>query len=435
MEITRRSPLELTIVSKLNADLIVIGGGIIGMTTAYEATRRGLATLLIEAREGVGLETSFANGALLHPSSTEPWNAPGVHRHLLASLFDPSSAMKLRLHAIPSLLTWGPQFLYHSNRRHHERATRANFLLAQYSVSRTRQVREELGLHYRHASTGTIKLFRDHASLQAGAAAAHKLEALGLRFEMLDPARVVTVEPSLGAVESDLAGGLRFRGDETGDAFAFCQCLQQEFARLGGRIVTQAKVEKIAYQSERHAIVRTTGGDFQTRSVVVAAGGQSNKILKGLGPSLPIRPAKGYTATYSDVPPGGPAIPVIDDTFHCALVPLGKDLRIAGTAEFTGNDTRIAGDRVANLRRLLKQFFPQLAESLADTEPRAWAGLRPMSADGMPFIGRVGTRNLFVNAGHGHLGWTSAMGSAAIVVDAILEEPSAVDASPFRPER
>ncbi len=413
--------------------VIVIGAGLAGMTVAYELARRGYPTTLFERREAVAIETSYANGALLTPSMADPWNAPGVHRYLIGSLLGHASPVKLHASAIPSLLGWGWQFLRNSTRTRHDRATRASFVLAQYSLEQTRTLRADLSLHYDAATVGSMKVFESHAAMESSMRLAQMLATLGLRFEKIDADRAVELEPALAPIRSRIAGAIHFPDDEVGDARLFCEQLSDAFVRLGGKVCFGATIEGIATEGDRVTGVQVDGDIRPAEAVVVAAGNASPRLVCGLGVALPIRPAKGYTITF-DVSQlrEVPRIAIVHDTRHAAIVPIGTRLRLAGTAEFTGEDFRIAPDRFYYLYGLLEDLLPQLAKELPREEAQAWTGLRPMSADGLPFIGPARVRGLYVNSGHGHLGWTLAVGSAKLLADLLEGKPPAIDPAPYR---
>jgi D-amino-acid dehydrogenase len=415
---------------------IVVGGGLAGVATAYELVRRGHETTLIERHQGVGLEASYANGALLTPAMAEPWNAPGVHRLLAASLFDPHSAMKLRLSAIPSLMGWGVRFLACSNPERHEAATKASFVLAKYSVGRTGNLSTELGLTYDARAVGTLKIFRTIAAMETALAVASKLAPLGLRFEVLNGNEAVAAEPALVEIRSQIAAALRFPDDESGDARQFCEQLAEAFRKAGGTLRTDARVSALSIERGTVSGVMVGKHLEYGDGVIVTAGNASAALLRPAGVSVPIRPVKGYTLTFdASRIEGGPMIPIIDDGLHAAIVPLGSRLRVAGTAEFAGEDLHLVAERVENLITLLNTILPRIAQQLSRSSAQPWVGLRPMSADGLPFIGPTRTSGLYINAGHGHLGWTHSVGSACLLADIIDGKNPDIDPSPYSPLR
>lgn len=416
--------------------VIVVGGGIIGVTTAYELARQGFQTTLIEAREGVALETSYANGALLTPSMSDPWNAPGVHRHLLASLFDSESAMKLRLSAIPSLLGWGTLFFRSSNVERHAAATRASYILGKYSVDCLRELCAALPLEYDAATVGTLKVFRDARAMERPLTLAEQLAPIGLRFQVLDADAAVSAEPALAGIHADIAGALHFPDDGAGDPLKFSCALSNAFLRLGGVVKTSVQVSAIAIERGRVTGVDSSAGRITADKVVIAAGNATPALVRALRVSLPVKPVKGYTVTF-DIShlSERPTMPVVDDALHAAVVPLGGRLRVAGTAEFAGENLELHRCRIGTLLKLLAALYPHLAAQLAKADGQLWTGLRPMSADGLPFIGLSQIPGLYVNTGHGHLGWTLATGSARLLTDLMTGVHPAIDPAPYRVTR
>jgi D-amino-acid dehydrogenase len=417
-----------------DADTAVIGAGLIGLTTAWELASRGERVELIEAREHVALETSHANGGLL-TGMADPWNSPGVHRHLFASLWNPHAAMQLRWSALPSLLTWGTKFLRNSSAERYWRATQANHLLSAYSIRATRALRERLGLHYDASTFGSLKVFRDLAAMAGPIALVEKMRELGFRHRVLNRDATVQMEPQLAAVEKHIVGALYFPDDEGGDAYAFCRALAEKVAQSGVPLRTGVTVDKILARAGRVELL-TNEGIREYRRVVVAGGVASTRLLGPLGVRLPVRPVKGYSLTIDALDdPQMPRMPVVDDAMHAALVPLGSRLRIAGTAEFAGHDRTLNPQRVNNLVGLFAAVYPQIAARIDRRSIRPWTGLRPMSADGVPFIGATRVPGVYANAGHGYLGWTMALGSARLLADAMLGTKPEIDPHPYRIDR
>ena len=412
---------------------LVIGGGLIGLTSAYVLQSQGESVTLLEANNGLGLEASYANGGLLTASMSDPWNSPGVYRQLTASLLDANAAIKLRLSALPSLLSWGTQFIRHSSRHRHNAAMAANYRLSTYSLAKTSALREKLALVYQSESVGSIKLFRDRASMAASLSMAENLRDLGLKFVPLTSDALIEREPALAPIQQTIAGGLYFPDDETGDAFLFCQSLARAFTAAGGTIQTNTAVQRLVVEQQKVIGIETSEGIVAAKRVVVAAGNRSSDLLKPTGLRLPIKPVKGYSLTLElDDSALSPRIPVIDDGLHAAATPLGSQLRLAGTAEFAEFDQRLDRSRINHLLGLLQALYPDIYRR---TDPKAalpWAGLRPVSADGKPFIGLSSVEGLYVNTGHGHLGWTMAMGSAHLLASLIQRQSPEVDYLPFQ---
>lgn len=415
---------------------LIIGGGLMGVTTAWALLERGEAVTVLEGKDGVALDTSYANGGLLTPSMPEPWNGPGVFRHLLASLFQPRSPMKLRLRAVPSLTGWGLRFLRYSARRHHEPACRDNYRLARYSLDRNGALTERLDLAYDRGTAGTLSIFRESADFAAKEAVCRLVAPLGMRYSVLGVDDIVARVPALGDIRDELYNGILYDDDEWGDAHRFCRGLAEACRRAGGGFEFGCEVTGIAVDGDRVSGVSTRAGRIEADRVVVAAGAASPALLRPAGYRLPVRPVKGYSVTVdlagvAEPPP----LPVIDDSMHAGLTPLGTRLRMVGTAEFTGFDRRIDRVRTDNLYRLFERTLPSLAARVDPDSATPWAGLRPVSCDGKPVIGAVGPRGLYVNSGHGPLGWTMATGSAELLADLVTGARPALDPAPYAPGR
>jgi len=412
---------------------IIIGGGLAGVTSFYELVTRGRRCLLLEAHDNVARGTSYANGGGLHPSLPDPWNSPGVGKHLLASLFQPDAAMRLSVGQIPKLMRWGSSFLYNSLPSRHAAITRANFQLAEYSTRRTEALQQFLNLDYGHAAPGTLKLFASAKERDEALRLAELLAADGLIYQALDREALVAREPSLDKA-ADVDGALYFPHDGIGDARFFCEQLAEIAQSKGGDIRLNTQVQSLLIENGKVSGVRLAD-DVIRGEVVLCAGVDAPFLVKSIGHHLPIQPAKGYSLTFdaASLPTGLPRHALVDPTTHITVSPLGDKLRILGMAEFIGFDRRIDPKRLALLQGFFKRLFPDLARHIDWAGGRGWAGLRPMSADGRPYIGASDTAGLWFNCGHGHLGWTKAVGSARILADLMSGRAPEIDAAPFSP--
>lgn len=419
-----------------NDHTLIIGGGLLGLATAHALLERGGKVRVLETLMQVGHGTSFANGGLITPSMSEPWNSPGAWRHFAASVTDPAAPMKLRARALPGLVRFGLRFLRHSTPARYRYATEASFRLARESVRETRLWRERLNLAYDGRASGALSLFRTGSSMQEQLALSMQLQALGLRFTQLDADGAILAEPMLGDIAADIEGALLFPDDEVGDAQALCAALGNCIIARGGEISTQRHVSRIIVRAGRVQGVEADGEVLPAMRVIVAAGVGSVGLLRGAGVPISMAPAKGYSLTvdFSGRSPL-PALPVSDRVRHVVVTPLGQRLRIAGTAEFAGEDLRMRPERIAPLAAAFREIYPRLARDVDPAQGSAWAGLRPVSADGLPFIGPTRVAGLYVNAGHGALGLTLAAGSAVLLADLLQGAKTAVDPSPYSPLR
>lgn len=410
--------------------LIVIGSGLSGLTAAYYLAREKVDVTVIDRADGVGLETSFANGALLAPSSVAPWNSPGLPRLLLRTLGREAAPVLIRPRQMIAMAGWGCRFLVNARASAHRRATLRNTALARYSHQVLGELLREAPIDFNFEATGTLRLYRDQSSLRAAMAQAELIGHAGVRHERLDVDGVVELEPELEPISRHLKGGLYFPEDALGDAHQFCRGLQALCETEGVEFRFAESVVRMEAESGRVKEIHTDVGSHRADAYLVAAGSYSAPLLEGLGLRLPVRPAKGYSITLPRA-----ALktrhPVLDRDQHIVVTPLGERVRVAGTAEFAGYDHHLRARRIDNLIRQFARVYPRHAASLKREEVREWAGLRPMTPDGMPFLGATPIANLYLNTGHGPCGWTLACGSGKSVADVILRRTPNVDISHF----
>ncbi len=416
----------------------IVGAGLAGLSAAHALRERGVTAISVfERREGPGLETSHANGALLHPSMVEPWNSPGVLGQLLRDLGNEDAPALLRLRVVPSLLGWGLRFVRESARARYLANTLANLALARHSAAQMPAL-GAAGVDYAHHATGSLMLFRDAQSLQAAGDWARALASAGRRCERWSVEQAVALEPALAPVAADLVGALFNPDDVRGDAYRFCVGLARLLALRGVELRYGCDVRALCSRDGRvTGLIDGEGRAHDCDALVLAAASLSPALARPLGLRLPVRPAKGYSLTLR--PPPGTALPrvaLVDAALHVAVVPVGEDrLRIAGTAEFTGHDLSLNPARIANLRWLLGRIYPEVLRATPEAATMPWAGLRPMVPDGVPLIGPTRVPGLYLNTGHGHLGWTQAAGSGALLADLMTGRDPAIEPVRYAPAR
>lgn len=412
--------------------VLILGSGLAGITSAYYLRKLGCDVTVVDRAPGAGRETSFANGSMITPSLADPWNAPGVFGALVRSLGREDSAILLRAGAIPSLFGWGISFLRNSAAKHFERNYLRNVGLVHYSQRVMRDLMQTHVLKFDYVDDGTMKIFRDEASFERGIKIAHWLKQVGIEHRQLDTDGVVRIEPNLAHVAEEIVGGIGYPGDETGNARMFCEELRRVCDESGVRFRFAENVVEIIRKRKRVEGMRTAKETLTADAYVLAAGSFSALWGKQLGFDIPVRPAKGYSIS---VPmhrwDPKPRVPVVDDSLHAALVPVGGVLRVAGTAEFTGYDVTVNPKRIANLVDLFARVYPQLAERVGDVDVQPWCGLRPLTPDGMPIVCQSPIENLYLNTGHGPLGWSMACGSGQAIADMVTGAPTGIDMATF----
>jgi D-amino-acid dehydrogenase len=361
----------------------------------------------------------------------EPWNAPGSWRALLASVGRSDSPLKLHLKALPHLGTWGAGFLRNSSPVRYERNTVKNLNLALHSLQVLGTLRRDTGIEYGGASHGSLRVIRNAAALDRALAWGERLRAAGgLTFRRLTVEDIVAMEPALAPIGSQLAGGIHYPVDEVGNAYKFCVGLADHARRSGVEFRFATPVSGIEVGRGNVTAVLSGQTRFTADRYIVAAGSYSPILLRELGLNVPVRPAKGYSLTFEHPRLNPPfRLPICDDDFHAVVVPLEGAIRVAGTAEFTGYDLSLPEARIQNLLTLVRQVLPAGGFERAQAKP--WCGLRPMSVDGVPIIGPTPIGNLWINTGHGHLGWTMAAGSGQLLSDLMTGGSPRVNADAY----
>jgi len=410
--------------------IVVLGAGIIGTTTAFRLAGAGHEVTVIDRQPDSGLETSFANGGLVTPATSDSWAAPGTPTKILKWLGRNDAPMLLRLSAVPGMLNWGIRFLANCRPEQWRQNTEAILSLALLSLAELRALTEAEDLAYDRNPPGLLKLFRDPYSMQSAIRAAGVFRELGIKAEQLATADAIRLEPSLQPIERDLSGAIFYPDDESGDAFKFTREVAKRAAALNVTFAFGRTIKGLQRSGDRVEAVVTDRGPVSGDVYVLSLGSYSATVGRTAGLSLPVYPAKGYSITVDTKGwNGGPRIPVADDGLKVAVAPLGERLRVAGTVEFTGYDTSLNAARGQMLVDNLAALLPHHPKG----EIKHWTGLRPLTPSGRPLIGRTRLANLLINTGHGPLGWTLAAGSARVIVTLIDNKPSPLDIRLFDP--
>jgi D-amino-acid dehydrogenase len=300
-----------------------------------------------------------------------------------------------------------------------------------------RDLRQSHPLAFDYVDDGTMKIFRDAASFDRGIKIAHWLKQVGIEHRQLDTDGVVRIEPNLAPVADEIVGGIGYPGDETGNARMFCEEMRRVCSEAGVRFRFAENVVEIIRKAKAHRGHANGEGDAESRCV--RAGRQRLPVRCGASNSastfrFALQESARFRCRCIAWEPR-PRVPVVDDSLHAALVPVGGVLRVAGTAEFTGYDLSVNPKPHTNLVNLFGRVYPKLAERVGDLDVQPWCGLRPLTPDGMPIVGKPPLENLYLNTGHGPLGWSMACGTGRAVADIVTGAPTGIDMSTFALKR
>ena len=417
--------------------IIIIGGGLIGLATANALLDRGEKVLVLERNTETASAASFANAGMLTPSQSTPWNSPSDIANIFSGIGRKSSPMSVSIKTIPSYFFWGLRFMFNSTSSKFERISRDIFSLAKYSKDLTEKIRNLEEFTYDESTDGTLKLFRDSERLQKSISLSNRIYGESSAIEILNQKELIALEPALNKVRKGLVGGIHYKDDEIGDAYKFCKALEVIIRSKGGRILVNSNIKKILLNKRRVNSVVTDRAVLQAKRVVICAGSWSPILLKELGIKIPVKPVKGYSLTYNTAGiKNTPKLSVIDESIHIAITPYINRIRVAGTAEFAGFNDEVHPKMVNYLNSKLNEVYPNIYSKIKDDEEaEMWFGFRPMSADGLPYIGESKVKGLYLNTGHGHLGWTLAMGSADLLADQIVGAETQIDFKPYLANR
>jgi len=396
--------------------VIVLGGGVIGVTSAYFLAKAGAEVTLIDRQHGPALETSFANAGQVSPGYSTPWAAPGIPLKAVKWLFQKHAPLAIKLDGSLAQLRWMAQMLCNCSADRYAVNKERMMRVAEYSRACLQELRTQTGIQYEQRTGGTLQLFRTQQQLDAVARDIEVLKECNVPYEVLTAEGVATVEPSLAQAQGRLSGGLRLPNDETGDCHMFTNALGEFARKLGVKFRFGETVTRLVAEGASIGAVVTSGGLHIADKVVVAFGSHSPHLLSPLGIEMPIYPVKGYSITVPLVDPRfAPRSTVLDETYKIAVTRFDERIRVGGMAELCGFDTRLNEKRRATLEMVANDLFPGGDTSAATF----WTGLRPMTPDGTPIIGKTQFSNLYLNTGHGTLGWTMACGSGRLIADLV----------------
>jgi D-amino-acid dehydrogenase len=401
--------------------IVILGSGVIGVSTAYYLASAGHQVTVIDRQAGVGLETSFANAGEISPGYSAPWAAPGLPLKAIKWLFMHHRPLVIRPNLDIAMALWGLALLRNCTAARYERNKSRMLTLAQYSRDCLEQLRADTGIQYDQRMRGTLQLFRTQKQLDGTAADIAVLKRFDVGYELLDRAGCIAAEPALAHVPEKIVGGLRLTGDETGDCFMFTKALSSLAQQRGVQFLFGHTVTALEQGPSGITSARLTGPSGAVRiggdAFVIAMGSYSPLLARQLGLRLPVYPVKGYSLTLPiEDESGAPQSTVMDETFKVAVTRLGNRVRVGGTAELAGYNLKLREPRRQTLNHVVTDLFPHAGDV---SKASFWTGLRPMTPDGPPIIGKSKIANLWFNTGHGTLGWTMAAGSGRLMADLI----------------
>ena len=413
--------------------VVVLGSGVVGTAAAWYLAEAGHEVVVLDRQAGAGLETSFGNAGEISPGASASWAAPGIPLQALKWQFMRHRPLVVRHRPDAALIGWCLMMLRNCTAARYERNKGRMLPLAEYSRDSLRALRAAIGIAYDERAQGILQLYRTSKELEATAEDVAILRRFGVSFEVLDRAGCIRAEPALAQVREKIAGGLRLPDDETGDCFKFTQSLAAAGRQRGIEFRYGTTVERIALAGDRVSGILTDRGTVRGDVYVVAAGSYSPLLLKPIGIRLPVYPVKGYSLTLAITDPSGaPESSVVDETYKVAITRLGERVRVGGMAELAGYDLKLRQAPRRTLEHVLRDLFPTAGDVASASY---WCGLRPMTPDGPPVLGPSRYRNLWLNTGHGTLGWTMACGSGQVMADLISGRRPAIDLEALTIER
>ncbi len=405
--------------------VVVLGSGVIGVTSAYYLARAGHEVTVIDRESGPALETSLANAGQISPGYAAPWAAPGVPVKAIKWIFQQHAPLAVHLDGSRFQLQWMWQMLRNCTAERYALNKSRMVRLAEYSRNCLQALRAETQIQYEGRTGGTLQVFRTQQQLEGAAKDIAVLREAGVPFQLLSSQQLASVEPALAAVAHKLTGGLQLPGDETGDCHLFTTRLAALAENLGVRFRYNVPVDELATVGGKIAGVRCAGELVQADAYVIALGAYSTPLLASLV-KIPVYPLKGYsiTAPISNEA-AAPISTVLDETYKIAITRFDQRIRVGGMAEIVGFDKRLRAARRATLEMCVNDLFPNGGDT---TKASFWMGLRPMTPDGTPIVGRTSVPNLFLNTGHGTLGWTMSCGSGQLIADLMSGKKPAIRA-------
>jgi D-amino-acid dehydrogenase len=405
--------------------VLVLGAGVIGTATAWYLVEAGHEVTVVDRQDAAGMETSFANGGQISVSHAEPWANPGAPLKILQWLWRDDSPLLFRLRMDPAQWAWGARFLYECQPGRTRENMRQIVALSLYSRESLRELRAETGIAYDALQRGILIYYTDRDEFRRAVRDVDLVRSYGLEREIKSVDEAIAVEPALALARDRIVGAAYTPSDESGDAHKFTQALAKLAESRGAKFLYGHPIQR--FVMERDGVAGVVAGNevLKADAIVVALGSYSPLLTRELGLQLPVYPAKGYSASVEILEPKmAPTVSLIDEEAKIVFSRLGDRLRIAGTAELSGYSTDLNEVRCQALVRRAAEIFPGAADYKTAT---FWTGLRPSTPSNVPIIGPTTIPRLYLNTGHGTLGWTMACGSGRALADIISGRRPKVD--------
>ncbi|WP_372830609.1 D-amino acid dehydrogenase [Pontibacterium sp.] len=395
--------------------VLVLGSGVIGVTNAWYLAKEGHEVTVVDRQPEAALETSYGNAGMISPGYAMPWAAPGVPIKAMKWMMQDLAPLAIQPKLDSSMYIWMSKMLRNCSEAAYAVNKERMLRIAEYSRDCFVDLRNEIDIDYEQRTGGTLQLFRTQKQLDSAAKDMAILKECDVPFEALDTAGCVKAEPALAYVNEKIVGGLRLPGDETGDCFKFTQSLAKECEALGVKFMFNTSVDALDVEKGDVTGVHTSAGFLTADKYVVAMGSYSPLLLAQIGIKVPVYPIKGYSLTLPIVDESrAPVSTVMDETYKVAVTRFDDRIRVGGTAEITGYDLGLPEKRRASVDHVVDDLFHGGGDL---SKAEFWSGLRPMTPDSVPVLGETKYKSLFLNTGHGTLGWTMSLGSSRYVAD------------------
>jgi len=402
--------------------IAVLGSGVIGTSCAWWLNQAGHDVVVLDRCAGPAQETSYANGGQISVAGAEPWAHPGMPLKLLRWMLRDDSPLRFRLRLDWHQWAWGAMFLRECLPERQARNLRAMVRLAEYSRTVLQGMRTELGIDYDQREQGILNFYRDPAEFEASQRAADLMRDLGVDRRIVSSDDVVAIEPALASYRAEIVGGDYTPEDESGDVHRFTLALAEHAAAAGVEFRFATHVTRLLCEAGRVTAAELIGpeggyGRIIADAFVVALGSETPHLMRPLGVACPVYPAKGYSATFPVLDPeAAPTVSLSDSRNKLVFSRLGNRLRVAGTVELDGYSRTLNPARCAAMARVAQTLFPGALDIAGVSY---WSGLRPATPSNVPLVGRSRIANLYLNTGHGTLGWTMGAGAGRALADIV----------------